>query len=187
MKNRLFFLLMFGLLLSPGCGSMKRESARRHASSWESVNKLVAVIYPTQGNKCTGIVTFEEVEGGVKIVADIGGLTPGAEHAFHVHEWGDLRKPDGMGAGTHYNPESSDHGRPEDATRHAGDFGNLVADAEGRARYERVDPRITLAGLKNPVLGRAVIVHAGKDKFTQPVGDAGGRIGMGVIGIAGPE
>ena len=175
------------IMLAAGCGSMKRDTEKSHESQWASVQRLVAVIYPTAGNSCSGTVTFENAPGGgVKITADIAGLTPNAEHAFHIHDFGDARKPDGTGAGSHYNPEGHSHGRPEDPMRHAGDFGNLKVDADGRAHYERVDQVISLVGLQNPILGRAVIVHAGRDKFTQPTGDAGGRIGIGVIGIASP-
>lgn len=33
-------------------------------------------------------------------------------------------------------------------------------------------------------LGRAIVVHQGEDPFTQPSGDAGGRVAVGIIGIA---
>ena len=43
---------------------------------------------------------------------------------------------------------------------------------------------ITVAGEKNPILGRAMIVHAKEDDGGQPTGNAGGRIAQGVIGVA---
>ena len=43
---------------------------------------------------------------------------------------------------------------------------------------------ISVAGAKNPVLGRAIIVHAKPDDGGQPVGNAGARIAQGVIGVA---
>jgi Cu-Zn family superoxide dismutase len=36
------------------------------------------------------------------------------------------------------------------------------------------------------VVGRAIIIHANPDDFTQPTGNAGGRIATGVIGLANP-
>jgi superoxide dismutase, Cu-Zn family len=37
------------------------------------------------------------------------------------------------------------------------------------------------------ILGRGVVVHAQEDDLeSQPVGDAGARIGCGVIGVAEP-
>jgi Cu-Zn family superoxide dismutase len=43
---------------------------------------------------------------------------------------------------------------------------------------------ISVAGTKNPIVGRGVIVHAKVDDGGQPVGNAGGRIACGVIGVA---
>ena len=47
---------------------------------------------------------------------------------------------------------------------------------------------IALSG-PNSVIGRSVIVHAKPDDFKtqQPPGNAGDRIGCGVIGIADPK
>jgi Cu-Zn family superoxide dismutase len=39
-------------------------------------------------------------------------------------------------------------------------------------------------GPANPIVGRAVIIHAKSDDGSQPVGNAGVRVGQGVIGIA---
>ena len=45
------------------------------------------------------------------------------------------------------------------------------------------DKMISLHG-KHSILGRGLIVHAkADDEKTQPTGDAGGRIGGGVIGV----
>ena len=43
---------------------------------------------------------------------------------------------------------------------------------------------ISIAGMKNPIIGRGVIVHAKVDDGGQPVGNAGARIACGVIGVA---
>lgn len=183
--NRIAFAFsgLFALALA-GCHSQHKH---HHAHQWESVNELVAVVMPTEGNKCRGVVRFTQMAEGVKVVAEIEGLMPDAQHAFHVHEFGDATASNGTSAGSHYNPEGHAHGRPEDEVRHAGDLGNIHADANGKARYERVDKGFTLTGLRNPIIGRSVIIHAGQDKFTQPVGDAGARIGIGIIGVAKPS
>ena len=68
--------------------------------------------------------------------------------------------------------------------KHAGDFGNLKADDDGNANTTFIVDNLTLAGKRNPIFGRAVIIHANKDDGSQPVGNAGPRIGMGVIGVA---
>jgi len=148
------------------------------------IKQAIAVLHPTQGNKAQGTVRFTQEGNSVKVVADVEGLNPNQKHAIHVHEYGDCAAADGASAGSHYNPEKHEHGLPDKAQRHAGDLGNLEADASGKAHLELTVNNITVAGNKDPVLGRAVIVHAKVDDGGQPVGNAGGRIACGVIGVA---
>ena len=91
-----------------------------------------------------------------------------------------------MSAGGHYNPEGHQHGLPDNANRHAGDFGNVAADDQGKVHFELTADNISISGQKNPIIGHAVIVHAKPDDGSQPVGNAGARIACGVIGIANP-
>ncbi len=144
---------------------------------------LVAVMQPTKGNTTAGKIRFTPVAGGVQIVADISGLTPGAKHAFHIHEFGDISAEDGAAAGGHYNPGGHPHGGPEAEHHHAGDLGNLTADAAGNAHYELTAKGLSLCCGAQPVIGRSVIIHAKEDDLTsQPAGNAGPRIAQGVIG-----
>lgn len=154
-------------------------------SNAQDIVKAIAVLNPTQNNKVTGTVTFGKVELGVKVVADIKGLTPGA-HGFHIHQFGDCSAPNADSAGGHFNPQAKKHGAPESPERHAGDFGNLIADSSGRTYLEKTDTVISLSG-PNSIIGRGIIVHeASDDMTTQPTGNAGGRVACGVIGITGP-
>jgi Cu-Zn family superoxide dismutase len=152
----------------------------------DAPTQAIAVLYPTSGSQCHGTVRFTQDGDSVKVTADVEGLTPGQQHAIHIHEYGDASKSDGMSAGGHYNPEKHPHGLPDTDNRHAGDLGNLQADAGGKAHYEITVNNITVAGEKNPIIGRSVIVHAKVDNGGQPTGNAGGRIACGVIGIANP-
>lgn len=154
-----------------------------HTMAAAKITAAVAVLYPTQGSSVHGTVRFTKVEGGVRIVAEVSGLTPGL-HGFHVHEFGDATSADGSAAGGHFNPAHAAHGGPEAAERHAGDFGNLEADASGHAKLDRIDPALALDG-PHSIIGRGLIVHAGPDDLkTQPTGNAGGRVACGVVGIA---
>lgn len=149
-------------------------------------SQAVAVLSATAGQHCHGVVHFTQEGDSVKVVAELEGLNPGQKHAFHIHQYGDCSSPDGMSAGSHYNPEGHKHGLPDTEERHAGDLGNVQADDQGKAHYEITVNNVTINGAKNPIIGHAVIVHAKVDDGSQPVGNAGGRIACGVIGIAAP-
>ncbi len=148
-----------------------------------SVKTAVAVLVSTAGNGVAGVVRFTKTDAGVRVVADVSGLTPG-EHGFHIHEFGDITSADGLSAGGHFNPTHTQHGSPAAAVRHAGDMGNLKADAGGHATLDYVDPVLTFDGPAS-ILGRGVVVHADADDLkSQPVGNAGKRVAVGVIGVA---
>jgi len=145
----------------------------------------VAAVQPLGKSAVKGTVRFTQLEHGVEIDADIVGLAPGS-HGFHIHEFGDCSAADGSAAGGHFNPEGRAHGGPDSATAHAGDYGNLEADASGHAVLKLVSHRITLDQAPTGVLGRSVVVHEKTDDLTsQPAGNAGPRIGCGVIMLQG--
>jgi Cu-Zn family superoxide dismutase len=162
---------------------------RLAAAESASATAAIAVIQHTAGNETAGIVTFTATDGGVKVVADITGLTPG-KHGFHIHEFGDISdSAKAMSTGGHFDPEGTHHHALVQSDHsvsghHAGDMGNLVADSAGKAHLEITLEGVTLMGAVNPIVGRAVIVHAKPDDGGQPVGNAGDRVGEGVIGIA---
>lgn len=160
----------------------------------EGLPQLVCNVTPTKGNSVSGFVIFTPTWTSTSscythINATIYNLTPNAEHGFHVHTFGDLtEKKDGNSTGGHFtNPEGSDiaHGYPDDGVRHWGDFGNLTADADGIANYDRVDDVIRLGA----IVGRAITIHADPDEgsLEQPSGNAGSRIGHCVIGYKNPD
>lgn len=166
----LFILCSLGLSVM----SCETQSTSKH------VSEAKAVLTPTKDSNVRGVVTFLAVEGGIRIVADITGLTPG-KHGFHIHEKGDCSAPDASSAGGHFNPTSSQHGAPDNIDRHVGDLGNIEADDLGHARYDVVDTVIALNGEKS-IIGKSVIVHTDADDFkTQPTGNAGARSACGVI------
>ena len=152
----------------------------------EEVTKAVCVLQGTEGSNVHGTVTFTQQDDGVLIEAHVMGLKPNSKHGFHIHQFGDISVKDGTGTGGHFNPAGHDHGAPDSDKRHAGDLGNLEADADGHAMYKRLDKTVKLNG-DECILGRGIIVHAGTDDLkTQPTGDAGARIAQGVIGVGQP-
>jgi Cu-Zn family superoxide dismutase len=154
-----------------------------HTSATEK-KKLVAIIRPVGDSNVRGSVVFEKGDDGVMVTARIGGLTPHASHAIHIHEFGDLGSDDATSAGDHFNPRGLPHAVPDDSDRHAGDLGNLQADGDGNATLTLVVNNVTLDASKSGILGRAVIVHSKADDGGQPSGNAGGRIAAGVVGIS---
>jgi superoxide dismutase, Cu-Zn family len=150
------------------------------------VTKAIAVVHPLGDSKVSGKVVFTQTRSGVEISAEITGLAPG-KHGFHVHEFGDCSMADGTCAGGHFNPTGALHAGPDDEKRHVGDLGNIEVSEDGKATYKRVDKLVALNG-PNSIIGRSVIIHADPDDLkSQPSGNAGARVGCGVIGIADPK
>jgi Cu-Zn family superoxide dismutase len=144
-----------------------------------------AVLKPASGSQVSGTVSFSEVKDGVRVVADVSGLAPG-KHGFHVHEKGDCSDPEAKSAGGHFNPSNTEHGAPDAAKHHAGDLGNLTADAGGHATLDTVFKDLVLTG-PDSIVGKGLIVHGGEDDLkSQPVGNAGSRVACGMIGAGAP-
>ncbi|MSR88353.1 MAG: superoxide dismutase family protein [Candidatus Margulisbacteria bacterium] len=142
----------------------------------------IAVIQPTAGHRASGLIRFSQEGDKVRVRATLQGLTPG-KHGFHIHEYGDITSADGTSAGGHYNPDHHKHGLPPVHERHAGSFGNIVADVSGNATLEMLDDTISVSGSFHPIMGRSVVLHVKEDDGSGPAGNAGARIGVGVIGL----
>ncbi|MGD8393912.1 MAG: superoxide dismutase family protein [Candidatus Eiseniibacteriota bacterium] len=164
-------------------GGSDADTQSSAAGALAAVSSAVCVIHPVADSGVKGEVHFEQDGDQVRIVADLDGLEPGQKHGIHIHEYGDCSAADGTSAGGHYNPEGYPHALPPTARRHAGDLGNIEADASGHGHLEITVSNVTIAGPKHPILGRAIIVHARPDDGGQPTGNAGARIGCGSIGI----
>ena len=157
------------------------------AAGWTSVLGWAetgqAILKGTQpGSPVGGMVALQDTPGGLKIDARIIQAPPG-KHAFHIHEFGGCDDA-GKAAGSHYNPACHPHGNMiQDgiAKTHAGDFGNITIDADGRGALQAVIPGLALSHGEANVAGRAFILHEKADDFSQPVGNAGARIGCGPI------
>jgi superoxide dismutase, Cu-Zn family len=175
-------LVAAGLVAFAGCatGSRSTESDSTASQMSKTRQTAIAVLSPGTNGVTRGTVTFAEETEGVRVTASVEGLTPGL-HGFHIHDKGDCSAPDFNSAGGHFNPTQAPHGSPTDPQHHAGDFGNLEANQQGIARYERVFNWLSFKGT-NSIIGRAVIVHEKPDDLkTQPTGNAGGRLACGVI------
>ena len=151
---------------------------------------------PDTTTSVTGTVDFRQDGDELVMDLDISGLAPNSTHGFHIHAVGDCGRGDhdddgfaevGGAALGHYDPlNTNDHGGPDDDDdeKHAGDFGNVTANASGRVSTTIRTSDVSLEGTR-PVQGRTVMVHSNRDDLeTDPGGNSGDRIGCGVISDA---
>lgn len=142
----------------------------------------------------------QERYGKSRVTVAVRGLTPGY-HGFHIHTTGicDPASTDPatgspfFSAGGHFNLGTGGHGE------HTGDLPALLVGADGTGNASVVTDRFRIGQLLDKD-GSAVIVHglpdnlaniparytdangkAGPDEATLKTGDAGGRVGCGVI------
>lgn len=126
-----------------------------------------------------GTAKFTQKGDEVIMKLAVNNLTPGI-HAVHIHEKGDCSAADGTSTGGHWNPAKDDHGKWGAEHFHMGDIGNLTADSSGNAMLTFKTSKWCLGctdASKN-IIGKGLIIHAAADDFyTQPTGNAGGRVG----------
>ncbi|MBE3007775.1 superoxide dismutase family protein [Microbispora sp. NEAU-D428] len=187
-------------VLSAGMAAASPAQARPRESTGGSAT---AVIKNTAG-RVLGTVRVERYDAKKsRVSVSVRGLTPGF-HGFHVHAAGvcDARSVDRAtgsafsSAGSHLGP--GEHGDG------AGDMPPLLVAADGTASASFVTDRFTLEQLGD-ANGSAFVVHAGPDNFahipdryfhrpdatgatgpdatTRKTGDAGARIGCGVVKV----
>ena len=142
--------------------------------------------------KSIGEAHFVSVAKGVQVTVNVSGLPPGV-HGMHVHEFGScntLRDTTGAptvfgAAGGHYDPGTTGHHRGPDGGGHAGDMPTITVDPMGNGGVTFFDKDLQIGG-GSSIVGRAIVIHANGDNFTDtpPNGGAGGRIACGEIGAA---
>ena len=193
--NRIYF---FGLLATAMLLSCKNDVKQNAAESQNTevkpseskprmeANKETVVVKMESkiGSNATGVAIFVQEYGQVRLISEFEGLTPGV-HAMHLHEKADCSAADGTSTGGHWNPTFEKHGSWGDPKGyHRGDIGNLTASADGKAKlmFQTDQWCIGCGDETKDILGKAVIIHDGRDDLTtQPTGNAGGRVSCGGI------
>lgn len=186
-------LAVFGMALvlasAGGAYAQKKTAADKKENKTELglKGKTVAksTIEAKSASKLKGDVTFtDDGKGGLVFRIDVKDAPPGL-HAVHIHEKGDCSSPDGKSAGDHWNPTHTEHGKwgAPGEHFHLGDIGNLEVKPDGTGTLTLETTKWTAGGGGvNDVIGHAVVVHGGVDDFkSQPAGNAGPRVGCGVI------
>lgn len=132
----------------------------------------------TGNGNLRGTVKFFIHNGSVLLMADLRGLPENDSgfFALHIHEGGSCGAEGYAQTGGHYNPGGQPH------PKHAGDLPPLLSLKNGRAYLVVETDRFAL----EDVIGRTVVIHSGPDDFvSQPAGNAGEKIGCGVIRRSG--
>ena len=108
------------------------------------------------------------------VVATLFGLPKNSESGFfalHIHEGCSCSGEGFSETGSHYNPAKTNH------PKHAGDLPPLLLCHDGAYLAVCTD-RFRV----QDILGRTVVIHSGPDDFrSQPAGNAGTKIGCGII------
>ena len=122
----------------------------------------------------SGRVRFYQEENRVLVVAEVSGLPKSSGSGFfalHIHAGSSCEGVSFGETGGHFNPEGVDH------PGHAGDLPPLLF-CGGEALLTVYTNRFRV----RDVIGKIVVIHGGADDFrSQPAGNAGRKIGCGVI------
>lgn len=136
-----------------------------------------------------GHIKVTETDYGLLFSPELTELETGV-HGFHVHENADCgpKKEDdgkvvpGGAAGGHFDPKKTDqHLGPYDDNGHLGDLPALYVDADGKANYPVLAPKLKKL---SEIKGHALMIHAGGDNHSdnpKPLGGGGARMACGVI------
>lgn len=142
-----------------------------------------AVVMSTSDpDQTLGKATFTETADGLEVSVSLSDV-PSGYHGFHIHEAGSCADG-GKAAGGHYNPMEVKHGYlPSEglSNAHVGDLGNIFISASGSGTLTETIPELSINDGTTAIADLAVILHAERDDFGQPTGNAGGRIGCGLI------
>ncbi len=167
--------LSAALMMAPTAAFSETASATIHAISPEGIGAEV------------GKATITDSDKGAVIAIEVKGLTAG-EHGMHIHEKGscepgekDGKMGAGLAAGSHFDPaKSGKHAGPQ-GHGHVGDLPKLVVEGD-IAKASLTAPNVKVAD----VIGRALMIHAGGDNYTDEpaLGGGGARVACGVIQAA---
>ena len=196
MKRISLTLMFFASVALIGCKNENKEKDDQNTSEdtemnsemdengEDEVKKVTVTLEPKSDSDLEGEVVFTEEDGEVSMTAIISGL-PEGQHAIHIHETADCSAADGSSEGGHWNPTFEQHGKwGDDEGYHKGDIGNFDVDENGNGTINMTTDEwcIGCGDEEKDIIGKAIIVHDGVDDYvSQPAGDAGNRIGCGII------
>ena len=151
----------------------------------QTVETVQAPVVDNKGAEIGSIMVRGSAAGVVvRVELRAGALKPGW-HGAHFHAVGDCSDVATFQASkSHVNQDQKKHGLLNGEGPDQGDLPNLFAAPDGSVNAEVFSPLVRLSGdgsLKD-VDGSAFVIHASEDDHTtQPIGNAGARIGCAVI------
>ena len=123
----------------------------------------------------TGTVTFVQMDNGdLNVTIDATGLLDG-DHAYHVHNYGNIDSDNGMATGGHFVGQC-DACRPDGKPQEVGllNNGTALVVTGGSVSFWYIEEVAKLSGV-NSIEGRAVIIHGNAQS-------ASARVAQCVIG-----
>ena len=146
--------------------------------------RAFANIIEISNSGVSGKAIFIKTSKGIKLTLSLDGKR-NTTVAAHIHSGSECDYIDGSKAMGHWNPTGEAHGYWGAESFHSGDLGNVRLNGEGKGELVVFDNKkrwsLEKTGNKS-VAGKTIIIHSGYDDgISQPTGNAGGRVGCGVI------
>jgi len=173
MKRAFIFMVLF--LFTYGPAYAAELQVEMHLLTQEGIGDTI------------GTVTISVTEYGLAFTPKLERLSPGL-HGFHVHQnpscspaEKDGKMVPGLSAGGHYDPAASGMHDTPFGKGHLGDLPALFVDEKGMATSPVLAPRLKKL---EEVKGRALMIHAGGDNYSDmpaKLGGGGARMACGVI------
>lgn len=186
MANTRFLIALTSIAALGACSQSAKTADSTATTAMGTVTTTAHAIVNDSTGKQLATATFTQDSAG-KVHVDIHaeGLTPG-QHGVHFHAVGTCTAPTFASAGGHFNPDSTKHhGLNNPAGPHAGDLPNMLVDSTGKADYTAVTSTVSLTPGAMSLFdadGSALVIHAtADDNMSDPAGNAGARVGCGVI------
>lgn len=136
------------------------------------------------GEKLGTATISDKPGGGLEFNVNVTGI-PAGEHGFHLHTTGSCDPQDkdgkpqaGLAAGPHFDPAATKTHRGPMGTGHKGDLPFLTATDQG-IKMVVTAPHLAMSDVE----GRALVIHAGGDNYTDHPENGGGkgRIACGIV------
>ena len=178
-------MFLVGSLFFIACNNAnsKNDTESTETKTAETAHAVAILNATMPDTTLTGTADFVTQNGKVKLTVTLSIPTlKNKSVAVHIHDMADCGDM-GKGAHGHWNPTNQQHSKWGTGSFHLGDIGNVSLDSTGKGTLQMETDLWTIGGdVKTNVLNHSIIVHSGMDDFTsQPAGNAGSRIGCGVI------